>query len=44
MEPDNAARVHYDRWNEENINMNVEATQTTNQRFACNFSAILEKT
>ncbi|XP_075882153.1 small integral membrane protein 1 [Nelusetta ayraudi] len=32
MESNNAASVHYDRWNEENINVNVEANQTTNQR------------
>lgn len=32
MESNNAASVNYNRWNEENINVNVEATQTTKQR------------
>lgn len=38
MESNNAAKVHYDRWNEENVNMNVEANQTTGQRFVCMYS------
>lgn len=38
MESNNAAKVHYDRWNEENVNMNVEANQTTSQRFVCKYS------
>uniref|UniRef100_A0A8C5DT26 Small integral membrane protein 1 n=1 Tax=Gouania willdenowi TaxID=441366 RepID=A0A8C5DT26_GOUWI len=32
MEPNNAGTVQYDRWNEDNINMNVEASQTTTMR------------
>uniref|UniRef100_A0AAQ6IIK0 Small integral membrane protein 1 n=1 Tax=Anabas testudineus TaxID=64144 RepID=A0AAQ6IIK0_ANATE len=33
MDSNNHAEgVHYDRWNEDNINMNVEATQSTTMR------------
>uniref|UniRef100_A0A3B4TCR2 Small integral membrane protein 1 n=1 Tax=Seriola dumerili TaxID=41447 RepID=A0A3B4TCR2_SERDU len=32
MEPNNAGSVQYDRWNESNINMNVEASQSTMMR------------
>uniref|UniRef100_A0A3B4TF67 Small integral membrane protein 1 n=1 Tax=Seriola dumerili TaxID=41447 RepID=A0A3B4TF67_SERDU len=33
MEPNSAGSVQYDRWNESNINMNVEASQSTVMRF-----------
>ncbi|KAM6981786.1 small integral membrane protein 1 [Tautogolabrus adspersus] len=29
MESNGAGNVQYDRWNEDNINMNVEASQST---------------
>ncbi|XP_029975352.1 small integral membrane protein 1 [Salarias fasciatus] len=32
MEPDTSGTVQYDRWNENNINMNVEASQPTKMR------------
>ncbi|CAK6955034.1 small integral membrane protein 1 [Scomber scombrus] len=32
METNNTGTVQYDRWNESNINMNVEASQSTMMR------------
>uniref|UniRef100_A0A671VK96 Small integral membrane protein 1 n=1 Tax=Sparus aurata TaxID=8175 RepID=A0A671VK96_SPAAU len=32
MEPDGTSSVQYDRWNEDNINMNVEGSQSTMTR------------
>ncbi|XP_070696385.1 small integral membrane protein 1 [Pempheris klunzingeri] len=32
MDPNSAGSVQYDRWNENNINMNVEASQPTMMR------------
>ncbi|CAG6021149.1 small integral membrane protein 1 [Menidia menidia] len=32
MESNSAGSVQYDRWNEDNINMNVEASQSTWRR------------
>ncbi|XP_008292146.1 small integral membrane protein 1 [Stegastes partitus] len=32
MEPNGTGSVQYDRWNEDNINMNVEASQSTTTR------------
>lgn len=32
MDANRAETVQYDRWNEDNINMNVEATQSTTLR------------
>nr|XP_057941612.1 small integral membrane protein 1 [Doryrhamphus excisus] len=32
MDANSAGSVQYDRWNEDNINMNVEASQTTTMR------------
>ncbi|XP_068162105.1 small integral membrane protein 1 [Antennarius striatus] len=32
MDPNSDGNVHYDRWNEDNINMNVEASQSTPRR------------
>ncbi|KAM7410931.1 hypothetical protein PAMA_021074 [Pampus argenteus] len=32
MDSNGAGSVQYDRWNESNINMNVEASQTTRMR------------
>lgn len=32
VDSNNAGSVRYDRWNEDNINMNVEASQTTKSR------------
>ncbi|XP_034027470.1 small integral membrane protein 1 [Thalassophryne amazonica] len=32
MEPNNAGSVQYDRWNNDNINMNVEASQSPIRR------------
>nr|XP_046253210.1 small integral membrane protein 1 [Scatophagus argus] len=32
MDSNNAGSVQYDRWNEDNINMNVEAPQSTLMR------------
>uniref|UniRef100_A0A3B4XYA4 Small integral membrane protein 1 n=1 Tax=Seriola lalandi dorsalis TaxID=1841481 RepID=A0A3B4XYA4_SERLL len=33
MEPNSAGCVQYDRWNENNVNVNVEASQSTVMRF-----------
>ncbi|XP_054464588.1 small integral membrane protein 1 [Anoplopoma fimbria] len=41
MDSNTAGTVQYDRWNEENINMNVEASQSTAMRIydrVCNGS------
>uniref|UniRef100_A0A3P8UWR1 Small integral membrane protein 1 n=1 Tax=Cynoglossus semilaevis TaxID=244447 RepID=A0A3P8UWR1_CYNSE len=32
MEPSNTPNVQYDRWNEDNINMDVDASQSTMTR------------
>ncbi|KAK9515663.1 hypothetical protein VZT92_026290 [Zoarces viviparus] len=32
MDSNSAGSVQYDRWNEDNINMNVEATQSAGRR------------
>ncbi|XP_068454238.1 small integral membrane protein 1 [Clinocottus analis] len=32
MDSNNADSVHYGRWNDDNINMNVEASQSTAMR------------
>lgn len=32
MDANNTDTVQYNRWNEDNINMNVEATQSTTMR------------
>eukprot|EP00064_Thunnus_orientalis_P013031 superscaffoldBa00002071_g13068 len=32
MDPNSAGSVQYNRWNENNINMNVEASQSTMMR------------
>ncbi|XP_035014944.1 small integral membrane protein 1 [Hippoglossus stenolepis] len=32
MEPARTGSVQYDRWNEDNVNMNVEASQSTGMR------------
>lgn len=34
MDSSGTSTVQYDRWNEDNINMNVEATQSTTMRWA----------
>ena len=33
MEPNGTSSVQYDRWNEDNINMNVEGSQSTMMRW-----------
>ncbi|KAM6930192.1 small integral membrane protein 1 [Lycodopsis pacificus] len=41
MDSNSAGSVQYDRWNEDNINMNVEATQSAEMRIynrVCNGS------
>lgn len=41
MDTNSGGSVQYDRWNENNINMNVEASQSTMMRWQSAFPAIL---